>query len=225
MNNILINQDFENAIKRLRAILPKLSFALLIATYLISALIMGIFHAQNATDVGMKIAAFLIPLAIQTGRGTLVFFFQLNPARLQDQISIGIIAATVLLLLSLWEAWLVMSVYGLAWTVSVGTLMIIGWVIEVMILKETLFTTQMQLYQNKAQWQELQEFYLARAELHRFMQDVRAGKRPNRIEDEGAGEKKKEAIGHLFPNHEEPDKILNAEEGNVCRPSLNGQHL
>ena len=96
MHNTLVNRDFERAVKQLRRILPKLSFGLLIGTYLISALIMGIFHAQNAPHFGFKIAAFLVPLAIQAGRGTLVFFFQLNPARIQSRFSMGITAATTL---------------------------------------------------------------------------------------------------------------------------------
>lgn len=64
MKNILVNDDFEKSIKRLRPILPKLSFGLLISTYIISALIMGIFHAQNASNIGFMVAAFLVPLAI-----------------------------------------------------------------------------------------------------------------------------------------------------------------
>ena len=140
---------------------------------------MGIFHAQNAPHLGFKIAAFLVPLAIQIGRGTLVFFFQLNPARIQSRFSMGIIAATTLLLLSLWEAYLVMSAYGLSWTVSVSTLMLIGWVIEIMILKETMFATQMALYQNKEQWKELHDFYIARNDFDQFMDDLYDGKKPN----------------------------------------------
>ena len=176
MHKSLINQDFVAAVHYLRRILPKLSFGLVIATYLISALIMGIFHAQNVQEIGFKIAAFLVPLAIQIGRGTLVFFFQLNPARIQGRFSMAIIAATVLLTLSLGEACLVMSPYGLSWTVSVSTLMIIGWVIEIMILKEIQFTTQMELYLNKNQWRELQEFYVAKANLEQFIRDLKAGK-------------------------------------------------
>ncbi len=110
-----------------------------------------------------------MPLAIQAGRGTLVFFFQLNPAHLQSRFSFGIIAATVLLLLSLCEALFVMLPYGISWTISVSTLMLIGWVIEIMILRETTFATQMELYQNQAQWQELKNFYVARNEFEQFI--------------------------------------------------------
>ncbi|MBK8194574.1 MAG: hypothetical protein IPK76_15670 [Lewinellaceae bacterium] len=91
----------------------------------------------------------------------------------------GIIAATVLLGLSLWEAWLVMLPYGMSWIVSVSTLMVIGWVIEIMILKETMFATQMQLYQNKEQWKELHQFYVARQDFEQFMDELHDGKRPS----------------------------------------------
>lgn len=172
MEHTLINHDFERAVRQMRRVLPLLSFGLLIGTYLISALIMGIFHAQDAESIGFKIAAFLVPLAIQAGRGTLVFFFQLNPARIQSKFSFGIIAATALLVLSLCEAVLVMLPYGLSWTISVSTLMLIGWVIEIMILRETTFATQMELYQNQAQWQELRNFYIARNEFEQFVKGL-----------------------------------------------------
>mgnify|MGYP000032301619 CR=1 FL=1 len=222
MENVLINSDFERSIKTLRRILPRLSFGLLIGTYLISALIMGIFHAQNASNLGMMVAAFLIPLAIQAGRGTLVFFFQLNPARMQQRLSMAVISATSLLILSMCEAWLVMSPHGVSWMVSVATLMVIGWILEIMILKETMFASQMQLYQNVAQWQELQKFYLAQAELNQFMKDIREGKRPE-LPFIDAGENKN--------GHREPDApgFINGEiqiplePGKSFRPSSNGQ--
>lgn len=178
MENTLVNPDFERAIRQMRRILPMLSFGLLISTYLVSALIMGIFHAEAAPNLGFKVAAFLVPLAIQAGRGTLVFFFQLNPAHLQSKYSFGIIAATALLLLSLFEAFFVMLPYGVSWTISVSTLMLIGWVIEIMILRETTFATQMELYQNQAQWQELRNFYIARNEFEQFIKGVPVPEKP-----------------------------------------------
>ncbi|MCB0634778.1 MAG: hypothetical protein KDD15_33835, partial [Lewinella sp.] len=104
MQNTMVNQDFERALIYMRRILPRLAFGLLIGTYLISALIMGIFHAQHSPHIAFKVAAFLVPIAIQAGRGALVFFFQLNPLRIQKRFSFGIAAATILLLLSLCEA-------------------------------------------------------------------------------------------------------------------------
>lgn len=179
LQNTLVNKDFQRAVKTLRKILPRLSFGLLIGTYLISALIMGLFHAQNADSKAIAFAAFAVPLAIQAGRGTLVFFFQLNPARIQSRFSMAIIAATALLVLSVWESVLVLESYGLAWIVSVCTLMLIGYIIEIMILKETMFATQMELYQNKDQWKELQDFYIAREKFLSFMDALNDGQVPD----------------------------------------------
>lgn len=178
LNHSLVNRDFQRAVKTLRRILPRLAFGLLIGTYLISALIMGIFHAHNAPNLAFMVAAFSVPLAIQAGRGTLVFFFQLNPVRIQSRFSLAIIAATLLLALSVWEAVVILEPYGFSWTLSVSTLMLIGYIIEIMILKETMFATQMELYQNKEQWQELKAFYLARYEFEEFMDALIEGKAP-----------------------------------------------
>jgi hypothetical protein len=41
-----------------------------------------------------------------------------------------------------------------------------------MILRETTFATQMALYQNQAQWQELKNFYRARNEFDRFIKGI-----------------------------------------------------
>ena len=90
----------------------------------------------------------------------------------------GIVAATGLLALSIWESILVLEPYGMAWMVSVCTLMLIGYIIEIMILKETMFATQMELYQNKDQWRELQEFYIAREQFASFMDELYDGKIP-----------------------------------------------
>lgn len=217
MENTLINQDFASAIKRMRSVLPVLSFSLLIGTYLISAIIMGIFHAQSSTDIAFKIAAFLVPLAIQTGRGTLVFFFQLNPFRIQTRYSFGVIAATALLILSLCEAVLVMYQYGLSWTVSVATLMVIGWIIEIMILRETMFATQLEIFQNLEQWQQLKNFYAARNEIEQFITNSHNNQTQSKLK-----------IGNTtFPNQEGVDtsndpNSQNLQLGNVFSPSLNG---
>ncbi len=215
MENSLINRDFERVKKQMRRILPMLSFGLLIGTYLVSALIMGIFHAEAAPNLGFKVAAFLVPLAIQAGRGTLVFFFQLNPAHLQSRFSFGIIAATALLLLSLCEAFFVMLPYGVSWMISVSTLMLIGWVIEIMIFRETIFATQMELYQNQAQWQELKNFYVARNEFEQFIKQL-----PNRTALPNYNEKQAPHEAALPSFETEPNE---GRLGKGVSPLQNGQ--
>lgn len=220
----MINDSFGKSIKRLRAILPTLSFSLLITTYIISAIIMGIFHAQNAPNWGFTVAAYLVPLAIQAGRGTLVFFFQLNPTHIQGRFSFGITAATVLLVLSLIEAYLVMAPYGLSWITSVCTLMILGWVLEVMILKETIFATQVELFQNKERWDEVKGFYIAQTELQKFIQDLNNGKLSGLPQP-----RKGEEPEILYSQPPESKALSLLEEinqhlqGKGYRPSLNGR--
>jgi hypothetical protein len=223
MQNILLNDDFSKSIKKLRAILPKLSFSLLITTYLISAIIMGIFHSQNAPNIGFMIAAFLIPLAIQAGRGTLVFFFQLNPAHIQGKYSFGVIAATVLLVFSLIEAVIVLYPFGYSWIISVSSLMAIGWVIEIMILKETVFATQIELFLNKEKWQEMKEFYVAQRELKSFLGEIANGK-PSALP---VPEEEKEEVSPAGLDDEESIALLRELKsllgGKEYSPSLNGQ--
>lgn len=218
MENTLTNSAFSKTLHRMRRVLPSLAFGLMIGTYLISAIIMGIFHAQDAPNTGFLIAAFLVPLAIQAGRGTLVFFFQLNPARVQNRLSLGIIAATVLLILSLLESYLVLASFGLAWIVSVSTLMLIGWVLEILILKETVFASQMELYHNQEAWDNLKSFYIAQFELERFLKEVKAGnialQEPKEIPDSSAEESKAVQLLSELNTH---------LEGNVYSPSQNGR--
>lgn len=219
MQNILINKDFKNAVEKLRSILPKLSFGLLIVTYSISAIIMGIFHAQNAPNKGFVIAAFLMPFAIQAGRGTLVFFFQLNPANIQRKYSFAIIAATVMLLLSLLEAAFVLAPVGLSWLISVSTLMIIGWIIEIMLLKEAEFSTYLEIYQDKEKWEELKSFYIAKKELSTFVENIGSSKvaalpEPEKTEMLQAPEDKAASLLEELKQH---------LEGNLPSPSLNDQ--
>ena len=224
MQHILINEDFRKSIQKLRSILPFLSFALLITTYIISAIIMGIFHAQEAPSIGFTIAAYLVPFAIQAGRGTLVFFFQLNPVHIQGKLSFGLISATALLILSLVEAWLVMLPHGLPWGISVSTLMIIGWILEIMILKETIFATQLELFQKKDGWQEIMEFYQAKAELQGFIEELKSGKPTKFLK---ALEKNEPNVNEAEPSNDKALSLLEELnrhlEGKELRPSLNGQ--
>jgi hypothetical protein len=194
MENTLINQDFERSIKRLRQILPKLAFGLLIGTYLISAIIMGFFHAKNAPELGFKIAAFCVPLVIQAGRGTLVFFFQLNPSKKRRKFSFGILAATLLLILSMVEAFLVMYPYGLSWTVSVLTLMIIGWLIEVMILEEISFATKLELSQSQSELERLVQCYGSLENVEAILRASKTSPPPNNEKEEPKEEGEKEPI-------------------------------
>ena len=92
----------------------------------------------------------------------------------------------------------------------------IGWVIEVMILKETVFASQMALYQNQEQWQEIKQFYIAKAELNQFMKEIKSGKLPS---------KKLQQMEVTAENTTAPflQELNLSSEGKVESPSQNGQ--
>ena len=95
--------------------------------------------------------------------------------------------------------------------------MLIGWVIEIMILKEIMFITQMELYLNKDQWNELRAFYIARANLEQFLDDLKNGQLPL---NEGSAIQGHEQEKLLEENH--TNSVL---PGKQLRSSLNGQKI
>ena len=104
--------------------------------------------------------------------------------------------------------------------------MLIGWVIEIMILRETIFATQIELFRNRAGWQEVKSFYIARNELQQFVDGLKNGEAallpPPTLRAE------KEPILPDSPEEEDKtllllDELKNLLEGNALSPSLNGQ--
>ncbi len=93
--------------------------------------------------------------------------------------------------------------------------MVIWWGLEIMILRETSFVTQMELYQNQAQWQELKNFYVARDEFERFVKGL-----PNRaaLPDLDEKQEPQKEEGQVFSEMEMKNPLL----GNVFSPSQNG---
>ena len=94
----------------------------------------------------------------------------------------------------------------------------IGWVIEIMILREILFASQMELYQNQERWQEVKQFYIAKAELNQFMKEINSGKLPS---------KKLHQIEVTTENTTVPflQDLNLPSEGKVESPSQNGQMI
>lgn len=182
---------------------------------------MVIPHVQAKEGALFIVGSILIHLAIQAGRGTLVFFFQLNPARYQSRFSMAVIAATLLLGLSMWNAYIVFEPFGWSWVIPVNTLMLIGWIIEIMILRETMFATNMELYQNKSQWEELKTFYVAKAQFQNFMDNIKDGKYDQEYQSPQGN-----AAPPLSGNGEEEtsieEEILNGSQ--VPNAQLNGAH-
>lgn len=47
-----------------------------------------------------------------------------------------------------------------------------------MILKETIFATQVELFQDKDKWNDVKGFYIAQVELMKFLEDIKKGEVP-----------------------------------------------
>jgi len=168
------NKSFQRAIGTIRKIMPFLAFGLLIVVYVVSAIAGGMFLAKLMKSLsGGIILAYSIGAAIQATRGTLVFFPQLNPTR--PNLSYwGEGIAVTMGLLSIIEILFLVKAAGLATpvAVSLSILMAAGIGIELFLLKEIRFVTEIELFSDKQHWKKLQDFYRARRDFQNFMDNL-----------------------------------------------------
>lgn len=204
----------------LRRIMPALAGILLIAVYGVSALAGGMFlaHLMKAFAGGVWLA-YAIGTAIQATRATLVFFPQLNPTRPIFGHT-GEVIAVLMGLISIGEILSLTKVSGMPYPVgiSLSILMLAGIGVELFLLREIRHLTEMQLFSNRAHWQELKDYYQARAQFKSELEDIR---------NQSAGISAAHRSGHQVPpihqNHQ-------ATEGNQVPLSIefssngNGKH-
>lgn len=170
------NKSFERLIRSIRKVLPILSTILLIAVYLVSAIASGMFLSRLMSSLGSGgvVLAYSIGAAIQATRGTLVFFTQLNPTRPSFSLA-GEVVAVAMGVISIAEILSLVSAAGLAQPVaiSLSILMLAGVGVELYLLREIKFTTELELYGDRAHWENLKEFYLARQEFKAHLDQLR----------------------------------------------------
>ena len=153
------NRSFQRTVKQVRKIMPVLAVILLIGVYTVSAITEGVFLASLMADVsGGAWLAFAIATAIQATRALLVFFPQLNPNRPTFGHS-GEIIAIIMGMVAIG------SILGLVnemqlptpVAVSLSVLMVAGVGVEVFFLKEIRYATELEIYADKSQWNNLQD--------------------------------------------------------------------
>lgn len=165
------NKSFARMIRIIRRILPALAAVLLIGVYAVSAIAGGMFLARLMASLpGGIVLAYSIGVAIQATRATLVFFNQLNPTRPSFGYT-GEVVAVVMGVISIVEILSLVSAAGLAQPVaiSLSILMAAGVGVELYLLREIKFSTEIELYGAREHWGELQSFYRARKEFRLFM--------------------------------------------------------
>lgn len=155
--------------------LPVLSTVLLIGVYAVSAIAGGMFLSQLMLSIaGGSILAYAIGIAIQATRATLVFFPQLNPTRPSFGIT-GEVIAVVMGIISIAEILSLVAAAGLAQPVaiSLSILMLAGVGVELFLLREIKFATEIELFGNTDHWNGLKDFYKARKEFKQHLDQLR----------------------------------------------------
>jgi len=164
-------------IRGIRRVMPTLAAALLIGVYLVSAAAGGMFLSKlMASMTGGMILAYAIGAAIQATRAALVFFAQLNPNRPSFS-HIGEIVAVVMGIISIAEILSLVGGADLPYPVgvSLSILMAAGVGIELFLLREIKFATELELFSNREYWAELKNFYRARRDLKNYLSQLGDG--------------------------------------------------
>jgi hypothetical protein len=166
------NKSFARMVTSIRKVLPQLAAALLATVYIVSAISTGQLLAKL---IGNNMAgAFWVGLAIGFGiqmtRGLLVFFPQLNPNRP----TFGYWGEAVAIIMGVISIGEVVSLVGAthlhpAVAFSISVLMAAGMGIEIYLLKEVRFYTEMELFRNAKWWDQLQNYYRARRDFKKFL--------------------------------------------------------
>jgi len=174
-NLVNSNKSFARMIRIIRKVMPALAAALLIGVYVVSAIAGGMFLAQLMAAMSGGIAlAYAIGAAIQATRASLVFFAQLNPTRPSFS-HVGEVIAVIMGVISIAEILSLVSAAGLPYPVaiSLSILMAAGVGIELFLLREVRFITEMQLFSDRSYWGELRDFYKARNEFRAFLDQLK----------------------------------------------------
>lgn len=170
------NESFIRIIKAVRKALPALSIMLLIGVYTVSAVAAGMFLSRLMASLGHggTVLAYSIGAAIQATRAILVFFPQLNPSRPNFSYA-GEVIAVLMGVASIAEILALVSEASLPAPVgvSLSILMLAGVGVEVFLLREIRFTTEITLFGNSEHWGNLQDYYKARKEFKMNLDKLR----------------------------------------------------
>ena len=178
-NSKFTNVRFKQLVEAIRDVMPLLAVGLLIAVYGISGLAAGKFLGSPALLGKMEngvVLAYCIGFAIQCTRGLLVFFRELNPVRPTFDYWGEAIAAGMGIL-SIYEIYHLSDAAGMGYpvAVSLGILMLAGIGIEIFLLRELRFHTELELFQASGYWDTIEQYYQARAQFKAKLKALKSG--------------------------------------------------
>jgi hypothetical protein len=180
-NSKFTNMRFKQLVEGIREVMPVLAVTLLIAVYAISGAVAGKFLGSptllGKLDHGVFMG-YAVGFAIQATRALLVFFRQLNPVR-PTLSHTGEWIAAGMGIISIYEIYNLSAASGMGNAVafSLGVLMLAGIGIEIFLLSELRFHTEMELYQDKEYWAQIESYYQAKSDFRARMQALRNGER------------------------------------------------
>lgn len=175
------NAQFVALVASVRRVMPTLAAVLLITVYAISAAAAGMFLSGKTLLGGISggvALAYFVGAAIQATRGLLVFFGQLNPSR-PTLSNAGEVLAVVFGALSIFEIYHLSSAAGMGFpvVVSMSILMLAGVGIEIYLLQEVRFLTELRLFQDSGYWAQIEGYYQAKRDFKDKIEALRTGKR------------------------------------------------
>lgn len=169
------NRSFQRTVKRIRNIMPYLAVSLLILVYVVSAIAEGKFLAASmGTVAGGAWLAYLISLSTQATRALLVFFPQLNPNRPTFGYT-GEVIAVIMGLIAIASIIGLVHHAGLSTPVaiSLSILMLAGIGVEIFFLREIRYATELEIFEKKEHWEELQNYHQSRAQFSAFLDNIK----------------------------------------------------
>jgi hypothetical protein len=177
-NSNLSNMRFKQLVEVIRDVMPLLAVGLLILVYAISGLVAGKFLGSPTLLGRMEHGAaigYATGFAIQATRGLLVFFRQMNPVRPTLGYS-GEVIAFLMGGLSIYEIATLSTASGMGYPVafSMGVLMLAGIGVEVFLLAELRFYTEIELMES-GRWEQAEQLYIKRAKLRERMKLLKQG--------------------------------------------------
>lgn len=166
------NKSFVRMVTSIRRVLPMVAAFILIVVYAVSAVVTGqlLSKLMSSAVIGALWVGLSIGFGIQLTRCALVFFPQLNPNRPIFGYW-GEAIAVVMAVISVGSVVGLVSANNLHVAVAfeLSVLMAAGMGVEIFLLREVRFYTEMELFRNQEWWKELQDHFRGRRDFKRFL--------------------------------------------------------
>lgn len=160
----VVNEEFVSLINWGTDWMPKISKFGVFGVYLISALVMGAYHVDEVSKISgasmvIKYSPLFGDLGVQFIRCICVFFALNSPIFINEARTKTRIVAFVLMALSCYDAYILFSPHSFSFTITMLSLMLGGYIVEIGLLKEIERTCSYLILQDKNFEKNLTNYY------------------------------------------------------------------